>query len=85
MLPPGTKWLDTCDPSGRDQETRPAFPRARGTVPRRPAGPGTATGQRPTRRALRPRRAGRWPVAVPGPAGPQGTVLRGRGNAGRVS
>jgi len=43
-----------------------------------------APGQRPTRhwRALRPRRVGRWPSAVPGPAGLQGTVARGRGKRG---
>ncbi len=46
-----------------------------------------APGQRPTRprRALHARRVGRWPFVVPGPAGLQGTVPRGRGNAGRVS
>jgi len=46
-----------------------------------------APGKRPTRprRALRPRRVGRWPFVVPGPAGLQGTVARGRRNAGRVS
>ncbi len=43
-----------------------------------------APGQRPTRprRALRPRRVGRWPSAVRGPAGLQGTVPRGRGKRG---
>jgi len=48
---------------GREQETRPAFPRARGTLPCRPAGPGTATGQRPARRGRSARqwRVGRWP------------------------
>ena len=45
---------------------------------------GPAGGQSP-RRALRPRRVGRWPFVVPGPTGLQGTVPRGRGNAGRVS
>ncbi len=46
-----------------------------------------APGQRPTRprRALRPRRVGRWPIVVPGPTDLQGTVPLGRGNAGRVS
>jgi hypothetical protein len=41
----------------------PRFPRPSGTVPRRPAGPGTAEGQRPTRRARCTRGAGpgRWP------------------------
>jgi hypothetical protein len=40
-----------------------------------------APGQRPTRprRALRPRRVGRWPSVVPGPAGLRGTVAQGRG------
>ncbi len=40
-----------------------------------------APGQRPTRpsRALLARRVGRWPFVMPGPAGLQGTVPRGRG------
>ena len=44
-----------------------------------------APGQRPTRprRALRPRRVGRWSFGVPEPAGLQGTVPHGRGNAMR--
>jgi len=48
-----------------DQETRPAFPRPRATVPCRPADPGTTPGQRPTRRAgsARPGRVGRPPGA----------------------
>jgi len=43
-----------------------------------------APGQRPPRlrRALCTRRAGRWPCVVPGPAGLQGTVARGRGKRG---
>ena len=43
-----------------------------------------APGQRPTRpwRALRPRRAGRWPFVVPGPTGLKGSVARGRGKRG---
>jgi len=42
-----------------------------------------APGQRPPRhrRALRPRRVGRWPFVVPGLVGLLGTVPRGRGNA----
>jgi hypothetical protein len=42
------------------------FPRPRETVPRRSAGPGTAAGQRPTRRARSARRGrgGRWPGAL---------------------
>jgi len=42
------------------------FPRPSGTVPRRPAGPGTTKGQRPTRRARSARRGrgGRWPGAL---------------------
>jgi hypothetical protein len=42
------------------------FPRPRGTVPCRPAGPGTTEGQRPTRRAgsARRGRVGRWPGAL---------------------
>jgi hypothetical protein len=53
-------------PSGRDQETRPAFPRLCGTVPCRPASPGTAEGQRPARRGRSARRGrvGRWPGAL---------------------
>ena len=43
-----------------------------------------APGQRPTRpwRALLARRVGRWPSVVPGLAGLQGTVPRGRGKRG---
>jgi len=43
-----------------------------------------APGQRPPRprRALRPRRVGRWPFVGPGPAGLQGTVAHGRGKRG---
>jgi hypothetical protein len=41
---------------------------------------GPAGGQSP-RRALRPRRVGRWPFVVPGPAGLQGSVPHGQGNA----
>jgi len=53
-------------PSGRDQETRPAFPRPRATVPCRLAAPGTTKGQRPTRRGRSARRGrvGRWPGAL---------------------
>ena len=36
-------------------------------------------------RSFLARRTGRWPVVGPGPAGLQGTVPQGRGNAGRVS
>jgi hypothetical protein len=45
---------------------RTAFPRPRGTVPCRSAGPGTTRGQRPTRRARSARRGrgGRWPGAL---------------------
>jgi hypothetical protein len=45
---------------------RTAFPRPCGTVPRRPAGPVTPAGQRPTRRArsVRHGRGGRWPGAL---------------------
>ncbi len=58
---------------------RTAFPRPCGTVPRRPAGPGTAAGQRPTRRAgsARRGRGGRWPGAL----GPR----RARGQSGAVA
>jgi len=44
----------------------PRFPRPRGTVPCRPAGPGTTEGQRPTRRGRSARRGrvGRWPGAL---------------------
>ena len=54
------------------------------TLPLGPPG-AKAPGQRPTRhrRALRPRRVGRWPFGVPEPAGLQGTVPHGRGNAMR--
>jgi hypothetical protein len=45
---------------------RTAFPRPCGTVPRRPAGPGTPASQRPTRRvrSARQGRGGRWPRAL---------------------
>jgi len=47
----------------------------------------TAPGQRPTRsrRALRPRRVGRWPLPFPGLAVYRAPLRAGGGNAGRVS
>jgi len=70
------------------------FPRPCGTVPRRPAGPGPAEGQRPTRRerSARHGRVGRWPGALAhggragrtaqsqsgGPARPRGTRAGGK-------
>jgi len=72
--------------------TAPSPPRWQGPSPlpqhcagiRTGRGP-KAPGQRPPRprRALLARRVGRWPAVVPGPAGLQGTVPRGRGNAMR--
>jgi len=50
-----------------------------------PCPPGAkAPGQRPPRprRALRPRRVGRWPLVVSGPADLRGTVPQGRGKRG---
>ena len=67
--------------SGRDQETRPAFPRPRATLPCRPAGPGTTKGQRPIRRARSARRGrvGRWPGALaPGWSGISVALWQGR-------
>jgi len=68
-------------PSGRGQETRPAFPRPRATLPCRPAGPGTTKGQRPIRRARSARRGrvGRWPGALaPGWSGISVALWQGR-------
>ena len=59
---------------GRDQEARVAFPR-----PDRDHGPMRTVPPSATQASARPAPGGRWPVAVPGPAGPQGTVARGRG------
>jgi hypothetical protein len=59
---------------------RTAFPRLCGTVPCRPAGPETAEGQRPTRRARSARRGrgGRWPGAL-APGGPRVSVALWQG------
>ncbi len=51
---------------GGNRKRDPRFPRPCRTLPRRPAGPGPAEGQRPTRRARSARqgRGGRWPGAL---------------------
>jgi hypothetical protein len=57
------------------------FPRPRGTVPRRPAGPGITKGQRPTRRAGSARRVGAGAgrgLWAPGWPGFSGALWQGR-------
>ena len=57
------------------------FPRPCGTVPCRPAGPGTPAGQRPARRGRSARRGrgGRWPGALV-PGGPVPCPAQDRGD-----
>jgi len=52
--------------AGGNRKRDPRFPRPCGTVPRRPVGPGTTKGRRPTRRGRSARhgRGGRWPGAL---------------------
>ncbi len=77
--------------AGGIRKRDPRFPCPRGTVPRRPAGPGPAEGQRPTRRGRSARRGrgGRWPGAM-APGWSRGSVVMWQGRlprpdrAGRV-
>jgi len=80
----------SCSRTGRAKAPSPLQWQGPSPLPQRHSGIRTsrgpkAPGQRPPRprRALCPRRVGRWPFVVPGPAGLQGTVARGRGNAMR--